>query len=280
MIALDDCEPGRERIRSKYPFRYDDPNPASLLAFLVEGFRLATEMPTPSPWGPAIEIDPAYPAAIRNMLADVNSFKAAMDCAFRRRAEEMVAAAGVKTAAGDPLIDELVRGWRCEQLASDLLVRESVVPQSAIFSPAARVIAAVGILLRAELGAIKDTPLYDETANLLNAGIPRHETGLKGRHMRAGANRWRSDLVAAVQHRRRGCISADDFMRLEIQYITGSVRGLLVLWHQAPAVERFKRVGRGAALARSIDDQDCISYRIGKTDGQPLSLRKLYDCRR
>ncbi|TGT63728.1 hypothetical protein EN813_010175 [Mesorhizobium sp. M00.F.Ca.ET.170.01.1.1] len=280
MKALSDGEPGQERIRSKYPFRYDDPNPASLLAFLVEGFRLATDTLTPSPWAPAIEIDPAYPTAVRNMLADVNSFREAMNGAFRTRTEEMVAAAGVKVAACQPLVDELVRGWRCEQLASELLVRDSVIPQSAIFVPAARVIAAVGILLRAELGAIKDTPLYDETANLLNAGIPRHETGLKGRHMRAGANRWRSDLVAAVQGRRRGCISADDFMKLELQYITSIVRGLLVLWHQAPAVERFKRAGRGAALARAIDEQDCISYRIGKADGQPLSLRKLYDCRR
>ncbi|MER9628029.1 hypothetical protein [Mesorhizobium sp. M0296] len=269
-----------ERSRVKYEFRYDDPNPASLLAFLVEGFRRANEMVAPSPWGPPIEIDPAYPTAIRNMLTDVNSFKAAIDGAFRTRAAEMVAATGVKASGGQALVEDLVRGWRYEQLVCDLLAKERVVSQSKVFSPAARVIAAICEMLRAELGVIKDTPLYGEVANLLNRGIPKSETGLKGRHIRAGANRWRGDLLIAVKTRRRDCISAKELVEMEHSYITGTVRGLLILWQQAPLVERFKKSGRGADLARAIDDQDCISYRIGKTDGHPLNLRALYDFRR
>jgi hypothetical protein len=279
-MALGGCSASDDRSRSKYLFRYDDPDPASLLAFLVEGFRLATETVTPSLWGPPIEIDPAYTTPIRNMLADVNATIDVIDKSLRSKATDMLAAVGVNAADGESIASELVSGWKYQQIAADMLVQGRTVPQSALFSPAARVIAAVCILLRGELGEIRDTPLYGEVANFLNAGIPRHQTGLKGRHMRAGANRWRNDVVAAVQRRRRDCISADDFMKLEVQHITGTVQGLLVLWREAPSVERFKGQGRGAALARSIDDQDCITYRIGKAHGQPLNLRRLYDCGR
>ncbi|AZO36314.1 MAG: hypothetical protein EOS81_29705 [Mesorhizobium sp.] len=280
MIALDHLELRSQRERPDHPDRYDDPNPTSLLAFLVEGFRRANEMVAPSPWAGPVEIDPSYLVSIRNVLTDLNAFAAVIDHTLRTKALALMAAAGVSGAAAEPVVDELVRGWRYQQVACELLAKDRTISQSKYFSPAARVIASVTMLLESELGAIKPTPLYGETASLLNLGIPKNERGLKGRHMRAGVNRWKRDLLAAVNRRRRDCIAADDFIRLELQYITGTVRGLLVLWQQAPGVERFKRAGRGAALARSIDEQDCISYRIGKTDDQPLSLRKLYDCRR
>lgn len=266
------------RSRARYPLRYDDPCSSSLLGFLIESFRIIGEAPSLSPFGGHAAVDPSYSLPVQNMLNDHNSLVAAVESSLRRRAIDLMTAAGVENGdAGEPLVAELVRAWRNESLAVELLSAERV--RHDLTSPAARAIAGVCILLRSELHAIRDTPLYAEVAKLMNRGATR-SSFLAGRHMRAGANRWRADLVTGLQKPpRRVAIPVEELMRFEVDYTTQFTRALLVLWSQASAVDRFKNY-RGAALAQTIDDQDGLIYRIGKAHDQPLRLRQLYDSRR
>lgn len=272
--SLSEPEP---RFRARYPLRYDDPCSSSLLGFLIESFRIIGEAPSLSPFGGHAAVDPSYSLPVQNMLNDHNSLVAAVESSLRRRATELVTAAGVEVgAAGEPLVAELVRAWRNESLAVELLSAERV--RHDLTSPAARAIAGACILLRGELDPIRDTPLYAEVAKLVNRGAAT-SSFLAGRHMRAGANRWRADLVSGLQRPRRVAIPVEELMRFEVDYTTQFTRALLVLWSQAPGVDRLKSY-RGAALAQAIDDQDGLIYRIGKAHDQPLSLRQLYDFRR
>ncbi|MER9623322.1 hypothetical protein NKI98_18075 [Mesorhizobium sp. M0222] len=265
------------RFRAWYPLRYDDPCSSSLLGFLIEGFRIIGEAPSLSPFGGHAVVDPSYSQPTQNMLNDHNSLVAAVESSLRRRAIDLMTAAGVEEGApGEPLVTELVRAWRNESLAVDLLSAERV--RHDLTSPAARAIGGVCILLRSELNPIRDTPLYAEVAKLMNRGAST-SSFLAGRHMRAGASRWRADLVSGLQKPRRIAIPVEDLMRFEVDYTTQFTRALLVLWSQAPNVDGLKSY-QGAALAQAIDDQDGLIYRIGKAHDQPLRLRQLYDSRR
>ncbi|WAX96630.1 hypothetical protein N7E70_007145 [Aminobacter sp. NyZ550] len=274
-----------DRLRPKHPLRFDDPHGSSLLAFLTEGYRLFIEAYQPSPWGPLLDADPAaeLSPAERNLLEDHRATHTAVHAVLRRRAIEMLAAARfidpqaqIYAEAEETIIAELVNGWSTTQLAIDVRREDETSWQNKVYCVPARAIAGFCELLSLETGRMKITPFGNAAATVLNLGIPKRETGLAGRHILAGYRRWTRDLLQAVNRYRDRRLSGEDFVDLEYRNTTMVVHALLVLWLEAPKVERFRGVS-GVALARSIAARDGIVYRIGKAAAQPLPMRALCD---